>query len=157
MRACCVSPTWSRLAFLALMACALGGCMLRPPSSSEETQIDSSMPPQATAVGIEGKPFCLHLRYRNHYWPMFSDDQAEAWVSDGSCASKGPARAVASLRVSWWYDWADAQRNRQCTMAERCSADEQHVVIGFNVRCAAAQAMDGPHTAFIATDSTRCH
>ncbi len=131
--------------------------MLRPPQSAEETMVDSQMPGDMVGAGVVGQPFCLHLRYRNHFFPMYSDAQAEAWVSDGSCASKGPARSVGKLRLSWWYDWQDAQANRQCLLSARCRVDEQHIVLGRNIRCASAQATDGPHTAFITTDQAVCH
>jgi hypothetical protein len=144
-----------------LVAVALGllgsGCMLRPPQSSEETMVDSQMPGDQVGAGLSGKPFCLHLRYRNHFFPMYSDARAEAWVSDGTCASKGPARPVGTLRLSWWHDWQDAQNNRQCLQSSRCGIDEQHIVLGRNIRCAATQATDGPHTAFITTDQAVCH
>ncbi|MEY2843374.1 MAG: hypothetical protein RI920_1411 [Pseudomonadota bacterium] len=146
--------SWLVAIVLSLLA---GGCMLRPPQSGEETMVDSQMPGDLVGAGLVGKPFCLHLRYHNHFFPMYSDAQAEAWVSEGSCASKGPTRSVGTLRLSWWYDWEDTQSNRQCLQAERCSMDQQHVVLSRNIRCAATQAADGPHTAFITTDHAVCH
>jgi hypothetical protein len=150
------SPLWRRLALILSLA-ALGGCVLRPPQSSEETMVDSLMPGELVGAGLVGKPFCLHLRYRNHFFPAYSDSRAETWVTEGSCASKGPGRPVGTLRLSWWYDWQDAQTSHQCLQAERCSMDEQNIVLSRNVRCAAAQATDGPHTAFITTDANVCH
>jgi hypothetical protein len=152
---------WWRLGAGLLLAggvlAALSGCALRPPQSAQETQIDSVMPGAMVGAGIVGKPFCLHLRYRNHFWPAYSDAQAEAWISEGSCASKGPARPVSALRLSWWYDWQDTQSNRQCLNTDRCRMDEQTLLVGRNIRCAAAHASDGPHTAYITTDEVVCH
>jgi hypothetical protein len=142
---------------MALSSALLSGCVLRPPQSGEETMVDSQMPGELVGAGLTGKAFCLHLRYHNHFFPAYSDSRTETWVTDGSCASKGAGRPVGSLRLSWWYDWQDTQTSRQCLKAERCSVAEQNIVLSRNVRCAAAQASDGPHTAFITTDANVCH
>ncbi len=162
------------------LACALlGGCVLRPPQSSEETMVDSVIPGEAVGAGVTGRPFCLHLRYRNHFFSAYSDSRVEAWVTDGRCtppavvtavAASSPAsaavaptvaapakRQVGSIRIGWWYDWEDHQKNRQCLATDRCDVDAQNVILGRNIRCAVAQVADGPYTAFITTDVTVCH
>ncbi len=148
---------WSRRLGTAGLTLMLAGCMLRPLHSGKETQIDSIISAKDVAVGIAAKPFCLHVRFRNHFFPAYSDDLAEAWVTDGTCASKGPPRAVSVMRLSWWYDWKDTQSNRQCMATDRCSAPEEHVLVGLNIHCVAAHAVDGPNSAFITTNQAVCH
>lgn len=149
----------------AALACALlSACVLRPPQSSEETMVDSVIPGDAVGAGITGKPFCLHLRYRNHFFSAYSDSRVAAWVTDGSCAAPTgtpatPAakRQVGTIRIGWWYDWEDHQKNRQCMVTDHCEIDAQNVILGRNIRCAVAQVADGPYTAFVTTDTAVCH
>jgi len=185
-------PLFPRPASLGLkaaaLACALlSACVLRPPQSSEETMVDSVIPGDAVGAGVTGRPFCLHLRYRNHFFSAYSDSRVEAWISDGSCtasanmpasasaeassAASAPAsplaraasatlpakRQVGTLRIGWWYDWEDHQKNRQCLATDRCDIDAQNLILGRNIRCAVAQATDGAYTAFVTTDVTGCH
>lgn len=109
------------------------------------------------AQGVTGQPFCLHLRYSNEFYVAYSDSRTEAWVTEGSCASNGARRPVEGLRVSWWNDWYDTQRNRQCLRTDSCRMNDQNLVEGRNIRCASAQARDGNQSAFITTDQTVCH
>jgi hypothetical protein len=165
----------SRL-MVALACCALlSACVLRPPQSSEEATVDSVIPGDAVGAGVTGRPFCLHLRYRNHFFSAYSDSRVEAWVTDGSCAApvnvptsaaaSAPAsappppakRQVGTIRIGWWYDWEDHQKNRQCLVTDHCEIDAQNVILGRNIRCAVAQVADGPYTAFITTDAAVCH
>jgi hypothetical protein len=170
-------PALRGLTAAALACCALlSACVLRPPQSSEETMVDSVIPGDAVGAGITGKPFCLHLRYRNHFFSAYSDSRVEAWVTDGSCtppppvAATSPAsaavastalapakRQVGTLRIGWWYDWEDHQKNRQCMATDHCEVDAQNVILGRHIRCAVAQVADGPYTAFVTTDITVCH
>jgi len=146
-----LGPTLS-IALLTLL-CA---CTLRPPMSSEEHMIDSVSLTPEIAQGVIATPFCLHLRYNNQFFVAYSDNRTEAWVTDGACATPGARRPVDSVRLSWRYDWYDTQQTRQCMQTDGCRIDEQNVVEGRNVRCAAAQARAGNQTAFVTTDQAFC-
>lgn len=139
------------------LVASLAACTLRPPASSEELLVDSVSLRTDLAQGVTGQPFCLHLRYSNEFYVAYSDSRTEAWVTEGSCASNGARRPVEGLRVSWWNDWYDTQRNRQCLRTDSCRMNDQNLVEGRNIRCASAQARDGNQSAFITTDQTVCH
>lgn len=137
---------------------ALTACALRPPASSEELTADSqALPLSVVAGGVVSPPFCLHVLYRNTFYAIVSDNRAEAWVTDGSCASQGARRVVNGIRLSWRHDapW-DTQSNRQCLRTDTCRNHEQNVIEGKNIRCAAARVSEGNQTAFISSDQTAC-
>lgn len=142
---------------LPLLAITLvAGCALRPPQSSETQHIDSVTLHNDLVKGIGGKPFCLHLRYTNRYWGLYSDTRAESWATDGPCSSEGAPRPVETLRLSWWFDWHDAAEHRQCLSSDACRTHTQHVVLGRHIHCASAQARDGNQTAFLSTNHQQC-
>jgi hypothetical protein len=140
-----------------LLFALTAGCALRPPASSEELTIDSVALSQELAQGVTAAPFCLHLRYANVFYIAYSDTRTEAWVTDGRCASNGARREVEGLRLSWLHDWKDTRVTRQCLHTDTCRINEQHIVEGRNIRCAAAQARDGNQTAFASTNQAACH
>lgn len=136
----------------------LAACTLRPPASAEELMVDSVTLSPALAQGVVAKPFCLHLRYSNDFYVLYSDNRTEAWITDGPCSdAQGARRRVAHIRLSWWHDWYDTQSNRQCLDHDICRMNDTQVIEGRNIRCASAQARDGNQTAFLTTDHTRCH
>jgi hypothetical protein len=137
---------------------ALGGCALRPPFSSEEVKIDSeALPLNLVMGGAVAQPFCLHVLYRNAFYVLYSDTRAEAWVTDGSCASEGKHRTVSGIKLSWHHDapW-DTQVNRQCLQTDTCRMNEQNIIEGKNIRCAAALVVEGNQSAFVSTDLKAC-
>ena len=142
---------------IAALAILLTACTLRPPQSGEERMIDSVALSPELSQGVVATPFCLHLRYSNKFFVIYSDTHSEAWVTDGTCATNGARRSVEGLRLSWWNDWHHAHEHRQCDGVDTCRVSAQNVVEGQNIRCASAQARDRNQTAFITTDQTVCH
>jgi hypothetical protein len=153
-----VRPAAPRLARLAalLPALALSACALRPMSSDEVHTVDSITLTPDLVQGVSAEPFCLHLRHQNSFAVVRSVNQAEAWVTSGTCQSAGKPVAVDAIRVTLRFDWYDTQTTRQCLQTERCVFHEQHVGEGRHIRCASAQARQGNQTAFISTDQAWC-
>jgi hypothetical protein len=139
------------------LATALSACTLRPPVSGEERAIDSATLTPELAQGVVAAPFCLHVRYHNAFFVAISDTRADAWVTDGSCATEGARRPVDAVRVTWRNDWYDTQDTRQCMQTDFCSVNDANVAPGRNIRCASAQARHGNQVAFITTDQGICH
>lgn len=138
-----------------LVAC-LNGCTLRPVERTEEMAIDSSALGPELSQAQATAPFCLHLRYGNTFAVAYSHNRREAWVTDGSCASKGAPRVVEALRVNWKLDWYDTQHTRACMGSDRCAIEERNIIEGRNIGCASAAARVGNQTAFLSTDTARC-
>lgn len=141
------------------MVLALSACTLRPPHSSEEFTADSqSLPPSVVAGGVVSPPFCLHIRYRNTFYGLYSDTRAEAWTTEGPCASTGARRVVDKLLLGWRHDapWDTQQQQRQCMRTDVCSNHAQDVIEGKNMRCVMARATDGNQSAYLSSDQTAC-
>jgi len=134
----------------------LSACTLRPPVSGEERAIDSATLSPDLAQGLVSAPFCLHVRYHNAFFVAMSDTRADAWVTEGACATAGARRQVDAVRLSWRHDWYPTQNTRQCLNTDNCSNNDANVIEGRNIRCASAQARHGNQTAFISTDQALC-
>lgn len=149
---------WTRRAIATLLCLwlPLSGCTVRPPLGAQEVEVDSvTLEPQHTG-GVGGSPFCLHLRQAHTFLVGYSANRIEAWVSDGSCASKGARRVVDAVRLHWRTEWPEANNARQCMAADGCSVSAHDIVIGQFVQCATATARQGNQTAFISNDTIRC-
>jgi hypothetical protein len=153
-----MKPHAALLALALALASMLGACTLRPPISGEERAIDSTTLAPELAPGMAAAaPFCLHVRYHNAFFVAMSDTRADAWVTEGTCASAGARRQVDTVRLSWRHDWYDTQKTRQCQNTDVCSNNDANVIEGRNIRCVAANAQQGNQVAFITTDQAACH
>jgi hypothetical protein len=135
----------------------LSGCSIRPPQNESEVRIDSVTVPQANVGPAVAAPFCLHLRHRNLFLVAYSRNSVEAWVTDGSCDSKGAARSVDGIRLHWRADLHQAQEARHCMVTDRCAHTEQNAIEGRFIRCATASARQGNQVAYVSSDEARCN
>jgi hypothetical protein len=145
------------LRWISLLAVAapLSGCAIYPLDAAQEVEVDSiALAPRLT-YGVVATPFCLHLKYQNGFKVVYSDHQAEAWVTDGSCASKGARRKLETLALSWRYD-TYTQQDKFCGNADTCTMNEHRILEGRLLQCVSARAREGDQSAFISTDQAAC-
>ena len=136
------------------MLLLVAGCANRQPTVSE-LKIDSNRAVNAAATSSSSLPFCLHIKYSNEYKYVLTENNAQAWVTDGSCDADGPQRNVAELVVRWRYQH-DQLGTRSCTAAAECSLNEQTYGEGRRLSCVSGSARDGGFEAGVSTDWYAC-
>ncbi len=141
-----------RIPFALLLVALVAGCANRQPTLSEMRIQARRTADAATSPAL---PFCLHIKYANEFKYVFTQNDAQAWVTDGSCEADGPRRAVAELVVRWRYRY-DSFGSKACTAADTCSLSEQNFGEGKTLSCVSGSARDGGYTAIASTDGYAC-
>lgn len=130
------------------------GCTKKD-STTNEVKFDSSSLAAANHNETKATPFCLHVRYRNNYYYLYSENYAEGWITDGACSLNGPRRSIQNIGLGWRYR-GQSQDNKQCTNVDSCSFSEKNYGIGKTIECSASTARDGNQSAHATTDPVAC-
>ncbi|MNQ80221.1 hypothetical protein D3C85_951890 [compost metagenome] len=126
------------MAFLIIASAALNGCVGPASNTTKYIKIDSSqaardptLPPEDTPFP---KPFCLHIKYSNNYFYFYSENYAEAWITDGACSPEGKRRNIDSIGVVWRYS-GQGTNSKLCKATDSCSFSERNYGIGKTINC----------------------
>lgn len=140
--------------FAVLAVSLMFGCTPQAPST-QVTKIESSTLPSPAEAGVLANPFCLHVKYQNNYYSLYSENYAEGWVTDGRCDVDGPRRSVQSIVLAWRYK-GESLSSKQCSSADFCSFSERNYGIGKTIECSSSRARDGNQSAHATTDHVSC-
>ena len=106
-------------------------------------------------ASVTQNTFCLHVRYSNNFYYLYSENYAEGWVTEGDCNTDGPRRSVENIGLGWHYK-GEGQSNKQCSGSDSCSFSERNYGIGKTIECVVAAAHDGNLSAYNTTDPIGC-
>jgi hypothetical protein len=142
-------------AMLALLCASflVAGCSTRAPTLGE-IEIDSTSTSTPESA-LNGGPFCLHIKYKNNWYYYYSENYAEASITDGACASPGSARQIEHIGLGWRYK-GESESNKQCASTSICTFSERNYGVAKEINCVAASARDGNWSAHASTDHVAC-
>lgn len=141
-----------KLGFSLIVGLAVAGCATQAPTF-KEVRTQSARTSEVGAAA--GGPFCLHVKYHNNWYYAYSENYAEAWVTDGACEAGGPRRAVQALSMNYRYK-GEGLGGKNCPGADSCSFSERNYGIAKEIECASGSASDSGWGAHYSTDPIGC-